>query len=231
MLLVTSLPQVTHLALFVSSHSYAPANCVTAAVVLHDVLQGCHPQARGLSWYCWQLHRCCRVPYCYGQFVASVGFPWSCKGQPAKRGTADQLEFDCLQNSMKWLLSTGSQSAPPTPTKAHLVRQRPRASLATLDSYMQQRCCPVISLRLQVRLGDALPAGRLAYMDSHSEHQEVSAGPSWSSIAFEGAQLAFTWTPGSIYFRSNTLHVCALVSMSTQLLGQATGCMSLPYLI
>jgi hypothetical protein len=42
-ILVTSLPQVTHLALFVSSHSCAPANCMTAAVVVHNELQGAHP--------------------------------------------------------------------------------------------------------------------------------------------------------------------------------------------
>jgi hypothetical protein len=42
-------------------------------------------------------------------------------------------------------------------------------------------------------------AGPLAHV---AEHQEVWAGPSWSSYqqCIEGAQLAFTWCPGSVFF-------------------------------
>jgi hypothetical protein len=41
-------------------------------------------------------------------------------------------------------------------------------------------------LRLQVSFGDALHAGRLALpWTAHSEHQDVWAGPSWSSFALK----------------------------------------------
>jgi hypothetical protein len=42
-MLVKGLPEAADLPLFVSPHSYTPADCVATAVVLHNVLQGRHP--------------------------------------------------------------------------------------------------------------------------------------------------------------------------------------------
>jgi hypothetical protein len=46
-----------------------------------------------------------------------------------------------------------------------------------------------------LHMTDSLPAWA-----AHLEHQEVWAGPSWSSYqqCIEGAQLAFTWCPGYV---------------------------------
>jgi hypothetical protein len=55
---------------------------------------------------------------------------------------------------------------------------------------------------VMLHMPDSLPAWA-----AHSEHQEVWAGPSWSSYqqCIEGAQLALTWCPGSIQSVSITM--------------------------
>jgi hypothetical protein len=58
--------------------------------------------------------------------------------------------------------------------------------------------CAAISLRLQVCLGDAVHAGRLAYMDSPLGAPGGLGGSLLVQLCMKGAQLDFTWFPGSV---------------------------------
>jgi hypothetical protein len=57
--------------------------------------------------------------------------------------------------------------------------------------------CAAISLRLPVSFGDALHAGRLAYMDSPLGAPGGLGGSLLVQLCMKGAQLAFAWFPGS----------------------------------